>query len=105
MTVMLELDTIPPCTLNGMVVLFALTFSPSSAAFVLSVRIALPGLLPLLMGTRPPAAPVSGSGSQRTAAGLAAAPVPPGTRLDRTRVWPESAVPGSPALPKHFGYV
>src|SRR3954470_7387332 len=77
-TRMLESDTIPPCTTNGMVLLSGLTFSPSSAGLVPSVRIALAGLLSLVINTRLPAAPVSGSGVHFTAAEDAALPVLPG---------------------------
>src|SRR4051794_35667993 len=79
-TKMFELLTIPPCTLNGSDVLSALTSSPGSAGLVPTVWMALPGLLADVIGTVSPDAPVEGSGLQRTAAELAAAPVLPGMK-------------------------
>src|SRR3954469_23421432 len=89
-TLMFELETTPPWTLNGMEWLSDLTWSPSSAGLLLSVRIALPGLLVTVIGTRPPSIPVPSCGLQLTTAEFSADPGPPGGRLGSTS-WPGAA--------------
>src|SRR4051812_4228216 len=95
-TRMFELLMIPPRTLKGSAVFSAFTYNPSSAGFVDSVRMALPGLFDAVIGPDAPAAPVEGSGEHWTAAEFAAAPVDPGIRLDCTRT--SEVAP----LPKHL---
>ena len=95
-TSMFELLTIPPCTLKGRDELSAFTSRPFSAGLVLSVRMALPGLLAAVIGTVSPDAPVEGSGSHTTRAELGASPVLPGRKSGST---------SSPLVPKHSGNV
>src|SRR4051794_31904762 len=67
---MLLLDQIPPRTRKAAPAPLVLKVNPSSAPEVPSVRMALPGLLPLLIGTADPCSPVASSGVHLTAADI-----------------------------------
>ena len=78
-TRMLESETTEPCTMNGMELLSALMFRPSSPGFWCPASGSrCRACCRWLICTRPPAAPVFGSGVQFTAAEDAAPPVVPG---------------------------
>src|SRR5262245_25299903 len=73
-----ELDSTPPRTRNAPVLPLVLKVNPSSAPLVPRVRIALPGLFPLLIGTAEPWAPVASSGVHLTYAEVGPSPPEPG---------------------------